>query len=130
MGVVTILVQVQFAGSSGLRKIKDDDRWGDSMASNARANIMSKIIHPLSFLATNTDDVLKEAQETQEPVLITVDGKVEAVVQDVQSYQKTQDQLTMLRILAFGRRQIEAGKVTDHDIFAAQMAAEYPDGEK
>ena len=38
--------------------------------------------------------------------------------------QKTQDQLTMLRILAHGRKQVEEGKVTDHDEFFAQLEAE------
>ncbi|MYM85429.1 antitoxin, Phd family protein [Duganella sp. FT50W] len=82
---------------------------------------MPENIHPISFLATNPNDVVKQAQASQQPVMITIDGKVEAVVQDAVSYQKTQDQLTMLRILAFGRQQIEEGKVTDHHDFVAQL---------
>ena len=87
-------------------------------------------VHPIAFLTTNTGDVLKQAQVSQEPVLITVDGKVEAVVQDVLSYQKTQDQLAMLHILALGQKQIEEGKVTDHHDFVAQLEAEYGDDKK
>jgi prevent-host-death family protein len=81
-------------------------------------------IQPISYLRTNTSDVVRLVQETQEPVAITMNGKVEAVVQDVLSYQKTQDQLTMLRLLAYGTKQIENGKVTDHDEFFAQLEAE------
>ena len=62
-------------------------------------NVMQNI-QPISFLKTNTSDVVKQVQETREPVLITVNGKVQAVIQDPMSYQKMQDQLTMLRILA------------------------------
>lgn len=62
--------------------------------------------------------------------MITMGGKVEAVVQDAQSYHRTQDQLTMLRILAHGQKQVQEGKVTDHDDFAAQLEAEYSDGKK
>lgn len=59
---------------------------------------MPKNVHTISFLITNTDEVLKQAQDSQEPVMILVNGRVKVVVQDVLSYQKTQDQLSMLRI--------------------------------
>lgn len=81
-------------------------------------------IQPISFLKTNTSDVVRQVQETRDPVAITVNGRVCAIVQDPVSYQKTQDQLTMLRILAHGRKQVEEGKVTDHDDFFAQLEAE------
>jgi prevent-host-death family protein len=75
-------------------------------------------------LKTNTSDVVKQVQETREPVMITVNGKVQAVIQDPLSYQKMQDQLTMLRILAHGQKQIEKGEVTDHDALFAGFEAE------
>lgn len=81
-------------------------------------------IQPISFLKTNTSDVVKQVQETRQPVLITVNGKVQAVVQDPLSYQKMQDQLTMLRVLAHGKKQIDEGKLIDHDDFFAQLDAE------
>jgi prevent-host-death family protein len=91
-----------------------------------RGGVMNVVqnIQPISFLKTNTSDVVKQVQETREPVLITVNGKVQAVIQDPLSYQKMQDQLTMLRILAHGQKQIEQGKVTDHDDLFAQFEAE------
>jgi len=81
-------------------------------------------VQPISYLKTNTSDVVKQVQETRDPVAITVNGKVQAIVQDSLSFQKTQDQLSMLRILAHGRKQVEEGKVTEHDDFFAQLDAE------
>ena len=81
-------------------------------------------IQPISYLKTNTSDVVKQVLETHDPVAITVNGRVQAVVQDSVSYQKTQDQLAMLRILALGRKQIEQGKVIDHDDVVALLEAE------
>ena len=81
-------------------------------------------IQPISYLKTNTSDVVKQVLETHDPVAITVNGRVQAVVQDAVSYQKTQDQLAMLRILALGRKQIEQGKVIDHDDVVALLEAE------
>lgn len=85
---------------------------------------LAQKVQPISYLKTNTSDVVKQVQETREPVLITVNGKVQAVVQDPLSYQKMQDQLTLLRVLAHGKTQIEAGKLTDHDDLFAQLDAE------
>lgn len=85
-------------------------------------------IQPISYLKTNTSDVVKQVQQTHDPVAITVNGKVQAIVQDPVSYQKTQDQLTMLRILAHGRKQIDEGKVTDQDDFFAQLEAAVKEG--
>ncbi|MBB3118638.1 type II toxin-antitoxin system Phd/YefM family antitoxin [Pseudoduganella violacea] len=83
-----------------------------------------KAVQPISFLKTNPGDVVKQAQESQAPVMITVNGKVQAVVQDVVSYQKTQDQLNMLRILVHGQKQIAEGKVSDHDDFFKELEDE------
>lgn len=78
-------------------------------------------IQPISFLKTNTGDVIKRIQVTHEPVMITVHGKVQAVVQDVLSFQQTQDQIALLRILALGNKQIEECLVTDHDDSFAEL---------
>jgi len=43
--------------------------------------------------------------------VITQNGEAKAVLQDVQSYQQTQETLAMLKILALGNQQIEAGEV-------------------
>ncbi len=86
-------------------------------------------VQPISYLKTNTSDVVKLVQETHDPVAITVNGRVQAIVQDPLSYQKTQDQLTMLRLLAHGKKQIEEGKVTDHDDFFAQLDTEDSQGQ-
>nr|WP_315255795.1 type II toxin-antitoxin system prevent-host-death family antitoxin [uncultured Duganella sp.] len=87
---------------------------------------MPKNIQPISFLMTNANDVVKQAQDSQEPVMITVAGKVQVIVQDIISYQKMQAQLTKLRITqpyavpAEGRRQrlgFMAGQITVPDDF-------------
>ncbi|MHA4867773.1 type II toxin-antitoxin system Phd/YefM family antitoxin [Duganella sp. PWIR1] len=81
-------------------------------------------IQPISYLKSNTSDVVKQVLETRAPVAITVNGRVQAVVQDPVSFQKTQDQNAMLRILALGRKQIEEGKVVNHDDVVALFEAE------
>jgi PHD/YefM family antitoxin component YafN of YafNO toxin-antitoxin module len=46
-----------------------------------------------------------------EPLIITQNGEAKVVLQDIASYEQTQETLALLKILALGNRQIEAGKV-------------------
>jgi PHD/YefM family antitoxin component YafN of YafNO toxin-antitoxin module len=43
--------------------------------------------------------------------LITQNGEARAVLQDVASYEATQETLALLKILALGNREVEEGKV-------------------
>ena len=43
--------------------------------------------------------------------MITQNGVAKAVIQDVASYEQTQETMALLKILALGSRQIEEGKV-------------------
>lgn len=45
-------------------------------------------INSLSSFKQNTVEFIEQLRETGEPMVLTVDGKAEVVVQDVKSYQK------------------------------------------
>jgi prevent-host-death family protein len=68
-------------------------------------------IKPISYLKANAAEVLKHLAEQREPFLITQNGEARAVMQDIASYESTQETLALLKILALGNREIEAGKV-------------------
>jgi prevent-host-death family protein len=69
-------------------------------------------IKPISYLKANAAEVLEQLAETHEPMIITQNGEAKAVIQDIASYEKNQETLALLKILARGRRQVEEGKVT------------------
>ena len=48
--------------------------------------------------------------EKREPLVITQNGEAKAVMQDVASYEATQETLALLKILALGKRQVEEGR--------------------
>jgi prevent-host-death family protein len=54
---------------------------------------LSEDIHPLTDFKRNTSDFLNQMKRTQRPVVLTVNGKAELVVQDAVSYQQTLDRL-------------------------------------
>jgi prevent-host-death family protein len=68
-------------------------------------------IKPISYLKANAADVLKELAEQRNALIITQNGEARAVIQDVASYEETQETLALLKILALGNQQVESGKV-------------------
>jgi len=71
----------------------------------------SSQIKPISYLKANAAKVLDRLAESREPMLITQNGEAKAVIQDVASYEETQETMALLKILALGNREIEEGKV-------------------
>jgi prevent-host-death family protein len=71
----------------------------------------SRQIKPISYLKANAADVLQELEEQRKPLIITQNGEAKAVLQDVASYEETQETLALLKILALGSQQVERGEV-------------------
>lgn len=67
-------------------------------------------VKPISYLKANAAEVLLQLTELREPMVITQNGEAKAVIQDVASYEETQETLALLKILALGNQDIEAGK--------------------
>jgi prevent-host-death family protein len=72
---------------------------------------LSTRIKPISYLKAHAADVVRDLGERREPLIITQNGEAKMVVQDVASYEQTQETLALLKILALGMRQIEEGRV-------------------
>jgi prevent-host-death family protein len=66
-------------------------------------------IKPISYFKANAAEIIQELNEVGEPMIITQNGEARAVVQDIVSYEKTQETLALLKILALGNRNIEQG---------------------
>jgi prevent-host-death family protein len=72
----------------------------------------SRQIKPISYLKANAAEVLQELEDQRKPLIITQNGEAKAVLQDVVSYEETQETLALLKILALGSQQVERGEVT------------------
>jgi prevent-host-death family protein len=68
-------------------------------------------VKPISYLKANAAEVLQQLSEKREPLLITQNGEAKAVLQDVATYEATQETLALLKILALGNQEVEAGKL-------------------
>lgn len=83
----------------------------------------SSQIKPISYLKANAADVLSQLTEGRKPLVITQNGEAKAVIQDVASYEETQETLALLKILALGNAEIEAGKVKPVGKVVARLRA-------
>jgi prevent-host-death family protein len=82
----------------------------DSLITEGVAMKYSTRIKPISYLKANAAEVIRQLAEQREPLVITQNGEAKAVIQDVASFEQTQETLALLKILALGNRQIEEGK--------------------
>lgn len=71
----------------------------------------SSQVKPISYLKANAAEVLLLLAEERQPMVITQNGEAKAVIQDVASYEETQETLALLKVLALGNHEIEEGKV-------------------
>ena len=72
---------------------------------------LSRQIKPISYLKAHAAEIVRTLGTQGEPLVITQNGEAKAVMQDIGSYEQTQETMALLKILALGGRQIEAGQV-------------------
>jgi len=81
-------------------------------------------VKPISYLKANAAEVLSNLAEHREHYVITQNGEAKAVLQDVASFEETQETLALLKLLALGNEEIAAGKTLLADEFIASLLAE------
>jgi len=72
---------------------------------------LSQSIKPISYFKAHAAKIIKNLSENTGIMVITQNGEAKAVVQDIRSYELTQESLALLKILAQGRKEIERGDV-------------------
>ena len=71
---------------------------------------LSQDIHPLTDFKRNTSGFVSQMKKTRRPVVLTVNGKAELVVQDAKSYQQILDRLERFEAVEAIRLGIEAAE--------------------
>lgn len=67
-------------------------------------------IRPISYLKAHAAEIVRSLGEGGIPMVITQNGHAKAVLQDVHSYEQTQETLALLKILALGQQQVADGE--------------------
>ena len=66
-------------------------------------------VKPISYLKANAAEVLQQLTDQRKAMIITQNGEAKAVIQDLASYEETQETLDLLKLLALGNQDIKAG---------------------
>ncbi len=70
----------------------------------------SEDIKPISYLKTHASEVIRDVAENQKTIIITHNGEAKVIVQDVKVYEKTQEGIALLKILALSGKEIKKRK--------------------
>lgn len=73
----------------------------------------SKDVIPLSDLKVNPGKVVNQVRETHRPVLLTSRGRGVAVVQDLEDYEKHQEESAFIKAVAQGLMDVKNGRVME-----------------
>jgi len=71
---------------------------------------LSQSVKPISYLQTDASIILADLEKNHQPVIVTQNGEAKAVLQDIASYEATQDSLALLKILAMSSKSKQEGK--------------------
>lgn len=89
---------------------------------------LSRDIQSLSTFKRNTNDLIKQMKESGSPMILTVNGKAEIVVQDANSYQELLDRIDHLEAMVGiqkGLADVKNGNTQFLDSFITEMETKH-----
>jgi prevent-host-death family protein len=70
-------------------------------------------IRSITDLKRNTNSVLDQIHKTKRPVILTVNGKAEAVIVDAKEYEKITNAFNLLKFLVPAEEDIKGGRYSE-----------------
>ena len=72
---------------------------------------LSERVKPISRLKARASEIIRDVNDTKQPVIITLNGEAKAIVQDLETYEQLQDSLALLKILATSQKSKRLGEM-------------------
>jgi len=76
---------------------------------------LAEDIRPISYMKSRAAELLRPVDETRRPVVITQRGEAKGVLLDVASYQELRDAVLMMKLIAQGEADVQAGRTVPQD---------------
>jgi len=89
---------------------------------------ISRDIHSLTDFKKNTSEFVQQLKETGEPVVLTINGRAELVVQDAAAYQKLRElaeEAGVLEGIRQGLEEMKAGHTASLDEFKERVRTKH-----
>ena len=78
--------------------------------------MFSESIKPISYLKSHASEVIRDVSKNQKTMIITHNGEAKVILQDVKVYEKTQEAIALLKLLALSTREIKNKQYKPLDI--------------
>lgn len=82
---------------------------------------LSQSIKPISYFKAHAAEIIKELNRDHGTMIITQNGEAKAVIQDITEYERIQEALALLKMIAQGQRDVEEGKTIPADQVLSEL---------
>jgi len=76
---------------------------------------LRKDIKPISYFKAHAAEIIRELNEQHGTMIITQHGEAKAVIQDISEYERIQEAMALLKMVAQGQKDYEEGKTIPAD---------------
>lgn len=76
---------------------------------------LSEAVKPISYVKAHAAEVIRDVAAQQKTLVITQNGEARAVLQDIRAYERLQEGLALLKILAQSRKSARSGRMVPID---------------
>ena len=85
-------------------------------------------VKSISTLKAKAAELIQQISTDGNPIVITQNGEATAVLQDLATYERTQETLALLKILSLSERQVAEGKTVPLDEAVKSIRASLRNG--
>jgi prevent-host-death family protein len=78
-------------------------------------------IKPITYMKTHSAELVADVNKRRSPVVITQNGEPRAVIVDIESYERTQDALMLLKLIAQSEEDLRKGKWLSQSQMEAEL---------
>lgn len=71
---------------------------------------LSEAVKPISYFKAHASEVIRDVSKSSNPVVITLNGEAKVILQDIKEYEKVQQSLALLKILAQSSKSLREGR--------------------
>ena len=72
--------------------------------------MLSESVKSISYVKSHASEVINKVVESHEPVFITQNGEAKVVLQDLKEYEKQNESLAMLKMIAMAKEDLKHGR--------------------
>jgi prevent-host-death family protein len=82
---------------------------------------LSTSVKPISYLKAHASRLIRDLSSRQGTLIVTHNGQAKVVLQDIRTFERTQETLALLKILTRSQRRVRRGKVKSLDAAFASL---------